>query len=99
MARVLDRVVSERGDIFVIHGGASGADKLAGEWAASRGLPCAEVEALWDYFGNPAGPIRNSWMLLLKPDGVVAFKDGSGHGTADMISKANRANVPVMEIG
>lgn len=96
MARVLDRVVSERGDIFVVHGGAAGADKLAGEWAASRGLPCAEVRALWDYFGNPAGAIRNGWMLLLKPDGVIAFSGNTG--TRNMCEQARAAGVPVMEI-
>lgn len=98
MARVLDRVVEQKGDIFVIHGGAEGADKLAGEWAASRGMPCAEVGALWDFFGNAAGPIRNGWMLLLKPVGVVAFRGGSGPGTANMCEQARKESIPVMEI-
>lgn len=97
MARVLDRVVEQRGEIFVIQGGANGADKLAGEWAASRGMPCAEVGALWDVFGDGAGPVRNGWMLLLQPDGVVAFPGGAG--TRNMCEQARAANVPVMEVG
>ncbi len=96
MARVLDRVVEQKGEIFVIQGGAQGADKLAGEWAASRGMPCAEVGALWEYSGDAAGPIRNGWMLMLQPDGVVAFP--GGNGTANMIMQAREKGVPVMEI-
>ncbi len=97
MARVLDRVVEQKGEIFVIQGGAEGADKLAGEWAASRGIPCAEVAAPWAVYGDGAGPIRNGWMLALQPDGVVAFPGGAG--TANMIQQAREANVPVMEVG
>lgn len=96
MARVLDRIVEQRGEIFVIQGGAEGADKLAGEWAASRGMPCAEVGALWEYYGDGAGPVRNAWMLELKPDGVVAFPGGDG--THNMCAQARKAGVPVMEI-
>jgi len=97
MANVLDRVVEQKGEIFVIHGGAEGAAKLAGEWAASRGMPCAEVGALWDLFDHAAGPIRNGWMLALQPHGVVAFPGGDG--TANMIMQARAAGVPVMEVG
>ncbi len=97
MARVLDRVVEQKGEIFVIQGGANGADKLAGEWAASRGIPCAEVAAPWAVYGDGAGPIRNGWMLALQPDGVVAFPGGAG--TANLIKQARDAGVPVMEVG
>lgn len=97
MAHVLDRVVEQKGGIFVIHGGASGADKLAGEWAVSRGMPCAEVAAPWAVYGDGAGPIRNGWMLMLQPDGVVAFPGNAG--TANLVKQARDAGVPVMEVG
>lgn len=94
---VLDRVMYAEGPLFIIHGGARGADQLAGEWAADRGIPCAIVPANWKTYGKGAGPIRNSWMLELKPDLVVAFPGGTG--TANMISQAKEKGVRVMEVG
>lgn len=92
----LDRIVAAKGDIFVIQGGMTGADKLAGEWAASRGMPCAEVQALWDYYGDKAGPKRNLWMTMLAPVGVVAFPGGPG--TAGMKAIAKDLGLRVMEV-
>ena len=92
----LDKVYAAKPDLFIIHGGAAGADQRAAEWAASRGVPCAEVPAHWDYFGKKAGPTRNGWMLRLKPAGVVAFPGGDG--TADCVAQARIAGVPVKEI-
>jgi len=79
---------------LVIHGGCSGADRLAGEWCAKTGTPSAVYEAPWDALGYPAGPKRNSWMLKYSaPDLVLAFPGGKG--TADMTRKARSAGVEV----
>jgi len=88
--KVLDRLKPS----FVIQGGARGADAMAGEWAVDRGVPMAEVRAQWDRYGKQAGPMRNGWMLMLKPDVVVAF-DG-GRGTADMVQQARSAGIRVI---
>ncbi len=91
--QVLDQLQSERPIKAIIHGAASGADRLAGEWA--RGRLKAEIArpANWRLHGKAAGPIRNSEMLLLKPDMVVAFP--GGRGTQDMINQAKRAGIEV----
>lgn len=89
----LDRVHAKRGITQVIHGGATGADRLAGAWAASRGVAVAVFMADWDGFGRAAGPMRNKKMLEQKPDVVVAF--AGGRGTSDMIKQASSAGVTV----
>lgn len=92
----LDKIAQAKGDVFVIQGGMTGADKLAADWAASRGFPCAEVQALWDYYGKAAGTKRNVWMTMLTPTGVVAFPGGDG--TESMKRIAKDLGLKVMEI-
>lgn len=93
----LDRLKEQNPDgIFVIQGGATGADAFAADWAKLRGQPCAEVKALWDFYEKRAGHLRNGWMLFLEPAGVVAFPGNAG--TRDMTSNAKRLGVPVWEI-
>lgn len=78
----------------VIHGAASGADRLAGEVATEMGIPVEEFPARWNDYGRAAGVIRNQMMLTHgKPDLVLAFP--GGRGTADMVARARKANVPV----
>ena len=93
LGRALDAAHAKRPITILIHGGARGADRLAGRWAEERGILVAEVRALWKQHGNGAGPIRNRGMLALGPDGVIAFP--GGNGTADMGSIATAAGVPV----
>lgn len=90
---------AERGIALIIQGGHwSGADKMAGIWAAQRGIPCARMDAHWNALGRKAGPRRNQWMIdLLRPDLVLAFPGGAG--TADMIRRARASGIPVDEVG
>ena len=92
----LDGIASMYGGIsLVIHGGARGADYLAGRWAEKNGIPVSVYPADWDANGAAAGPIRNAKMLAeSQPDLVVAMP--GGRGTADMVAKAKRAGVNVM---
>ena len=82
----------------IIHGGASGADSIAGEWSVDVLKKEAEVYlANWNLHKTAAGPIRNRKMLKEgKPDIVVAFPGGSG--TSDMIKIAAAAGVKVFDI-
>ncbi len=81
----------------LIHGGARGADRLAGEWAKQRGVVVLVYPANWKIYGPSAGPLRNQRMLDLgRPDVVVAFPGGDG--TADMVRRAVRAGVRVVEV-
>lgn len=93
----LDHIHAQRNIVLIIEGGAAGADRLAREWAQSRGVPYQTEEANWVELGRAAGPKRNAKMLTLEPDGVVAFP--GGRGTDNMISQAEENGVPVMRVG
>jgi hypothetical protein len=94
----LDKLHALNGITKVIHGGATGADRLGRRWAKSRGIPHKGYPvppAQWLVLGKAAGPLRNQRMLdKSKPDCVVAFP--GGRGTADMIRRAQRARVLVI---
>lgn len=83
--------------VTIIAGGAPGADSLANLAAVKLGLPIIVFKAEWDKYGKSAGPIRNQQMLDQKPDLVVAFHSTLGitPGTLDMVTRAQRAGVPV----
>lgn len=82
----------------VIHGGANGADSLAGIAAKELGIMVEVYYAEWDLYGRSAGPIRNIKMLKEgKPDLVLAFHEDikKSKGTAHMIAIAKKAGVKV----
>ncbi len=81
----------------IIHGGAKGADSLAGEWARLTSTPCKVFKADWAKYGRAEGPIRNKQMLIEgKPDLVIAFPGGKG--TANMVKQAREAGIEVKEV-
>lgn len=82
--------------IMIIHGDAPGVDTIAGDWAKLHGIPEVRVPANWGHYGKSAGPIRNSWMMSLEPDLVLAFPGGSG--TADMMRRARDEVIPVTRL-
>jgi hypothetical protein len=63
MSAVLDRFHLGLRFARLIHGDASGADRLSGEWAQSRGIPVRAFPADWAKHRRAAGPIRNKQML------------------------------------
>lgn len=94
VSRTLSRIHAAEPIERIIHGGASGADRLAGMWAALRAVPVDVFPAEWAKHGRAAGPIRNETMLRVgKPDLIVAFP--GGWGTADMVRRAELAGVVV----
>ena len=86
--------------LTVIHGGARGADQLAGRLARGWNADVIEEPADWEQHGKAAGPIRNSLMLeKYDPDVVIAFRStGKSNGTDDMIRKAKLAGKPTYVI-
>jgi len=81
----------------IVHGGADGADNLAGEWAIARKLPEIIIPAQWNGFGKSAGPVRNGWMLkFTRVNHVVAFP--GGRGTANMIQQTEKAGIQLTVI-
>jgi len=97
----LDQLHIEVGIDVVIHGGARGADTMAGQWAKSRGVdvlrfPISNED--WDRYGNMAGRVRNAQMLREgKPTILVAFP--GGNGTRDMRHKVDHAGLPMVRVG
>lgn len=102
---VLDSINADRGIDMVIHGGASGADKLASQWVVDtrlsgndgRLIMRVSFPANWRDHGKSAGPIRNQKMIDQgNPDLVIAFP--GGRGTADMVARARKAGIEVMMV-
>lgn len=93
LVRSLDRVLRERGPLVLWHGGCpSGADALAADWAAARGVPCRVWAADWARFGRAAGPLRSRAMLAAAAAtgscGLVAFPGGRGTAAACAAARA-----------
>jgi YspA, cpYpsA-related SLOG family len=93
----MTRVQGEHKIEAIIHGGARGADAMAGEFANTNNIREMMFEADWEKHGRKAGPMRNQQMIDEgKPDLVVAFP--GGRGTADMVRRARMAGIKVVEI-
>jgi hypothetical protein len=100
--RVLDAAVDKLGLDAIIEGGATGADRLALDWAQTRGdIIWIDVPADWDGLGKAAGHIRNAKMLRILQGGprdqeraVIAFPGGVG--TDQMCSIAARASIRII---
>jgi SLOG family YspA-like protein len=80
----------------IIHGGANGADSIAGEVATGLGFEVEVMKAEWDKYGRRAGYLRNIAMLDRDPAAVIAFWDGQSKGTAHTIREAEKRGIPVV---
>lgn len=93
VTEALDRIHEQTPITLLIHGGAHGADTLAGRWARSNGVPTAVYKAQWRAHGPIAGPIRNQLMIEdAQPTAYLDFP--GGRGTSDMRIRCIRAGVP-----
>ena len=85
---------------LLLHGGASGADLHAEDWAKANGLP-TEVHAP-DYQQHypKAAPLERNRLLVAKADAVLALyapgRERKG-GTWDTVQKAVAAGLPIAE--
>lgn len=73
------------------------ADLLGYQWARSRKITTATMDANWGEYGNAAGPIRNSAMAELGVTLnaiVIAFP--GGRGTEDMCTKAEAKGLKII---
>jgi SLOG family YspA-like protein len=95
--RTLDALAAEHGVLYVIEGGARGADALARTWRHDKLQPGKTFHADWTRYGDAAGPMRNRKMLVDgQPDLVLAFPGGDG--TADMMRQATAFRCPVEQV-
>lgn len=79
--------------LVVVHGGASGADAIAGEIANQLGVEVRVFEANWER-GLSAGNQRNVEMLDHDPERVGAFSLGTS-GTRHCVEEARRRGIHV----
>lgn len=105
VGQVLWGLEDARGRLCIRHGacppdkdGNPGADELADRWCTINDHTVDPCFAEWTRYGPAAGPIRNAAMLVKLPkvELVVAFPGGDG--TADMVRRARKAGVEVMEV-
>ena len=93
----LDKLAVLHGPLYVIEGGATGADQWARQWRANHQAEGRTYRAAWHIHGKRAGFIRNADMLAEgKPALVLAFP--GGRGTLDMVTKATVAGVKVEQV-
>ena len=93
MADMLEQEVL--GDDVIVTGDATGADRLADEWARRNGNHVVRIPALWDQFGRSAGARRSAVIASMPLRLLIAFP--GGNGTADMVRKARAAGIEVLE--
>lgn len=81
----------------LIHGDATGADRLAADCARELGLSAKQIQkypAKWFLYGKQAGSLRNQQMLDEgHPDLVLAFPLPGCRGTWNMLNLARRYDI------
>lgn len=85
-----------KGADVIVTGDATGADRLADEWARRNSNHVIRIPALWDAFGRAAGARRNAVIATLNLRLLIAFPGGVG--TADMVRKAKAKGIEVLEV-
>ena len=99
------RIAQENNEpLMVVHGAARGADTLAHEWVLTHQAFGDDVDedphsADWNRYGKAAGPIRNSVMVKKGAAVCLAFPLPGSIGTLDCMEKAERAKIPVKDLG
>lgn len=91
----IDAFIEEYGtpDV-IIEGGASGVDRIAGDYARENDIPLMVFPADWNKYGRAAGPIRNGEMAKHGTH-LLAFWDGKSRGTKNMIETAKKHGLVV----
>lgn len=87
LCSALAQVVCMSPELEIVHGGAKGADSLAGHWCWRQHVGYRIFLPDWDKHGKRAGPLRNAEMARYA-EMLIAFWDGKSRGTHDMIRRA-----------
>jgi len=87
----------DKADIEIVSGCANGADSLGELWANEFSIEVVRFQAMWQQYGNGAGPMRNLQMAEYGTH-LVAFWDGESRGTKNMIDLAEQHNLEVRVI-
>lgn len=78
----------------IVSGGARGVDTSAREYALAKGIKLTEFLPEYDKYGRGA-PLRRNITIIEYADLVLAFWDGSSHGTKYVIDNCKKRGVPV----
>ncbi len=95
---LVNRILDEVHPSVVVHGDASGADRLAKRWALANAVPQRAYPAEWSKYGRRAGPLRNQRMIDSEPLLGLGVAFPGGVGTADMVRRLEAAGIPVRKI-
>jgi hypothetical protein len=105
LTRKLDRLLIKVVDPVVIHGGAKGADSLAGRWAEWNWYDQEIHHPDFETYGKSAGPIRNKAMVEAalsiagrRKSVAIFFWDGKSPGTKQCIEYAKERGMTVRVI-
>lgn len=86
-------VLSEIGNITIVSGAASGADRLGEKYASEHHHKVLRFPADWNKYGKAAGPIRNAEMAAIA-DFFFLFWDGRSAGSRNMLENARKRAIP-----
>ena len=103
MFQQLDKMNEFHPITTIIHGDARGADRMAGEWANSRGVPIEIYPADWEKDGRSAGFKRNERMMDEgNPTRVIGFTSDASptgsRGTKHMLNISRKRHRPTYEL-
>lgn len=80
--------------VTVVHGGARGADYIAGVYARRLGFSVEVHAPNWDKYGKAAGAIRNKAMVDSDVDICLAFIKNNSDGATMCADMAQNAGIP-----
>lgn len=84
-----------RDNVVVVHGGARGADRMAGWIAEQLGMKVEVHPADWERHGKAAGFIRNQEMVDADIDLVLSFNRDDSAGTRQCTRLAENAGLEI----
>lgn len=78
----------------IVSGGAKGIDTSAKEYAVSHNIKLTEFLPEYDKYGRGA-PLKRNITIIEYADLVLAFWDGTSHGTKFVIDNCHKRDIPV----
>jgi hypothetical protein len=88
LERVAEYVRSLPGSTSLVTGSASGVDATATRAARGRGLPVRVLGASFEEAGDAGSAVERNLRLVGSCDVLVAFWDGTSHGTRGTVERA-----------